>query len=170
MAGKQEREGVNAIHTHAIMHTVCSIAVKFQGEGAMRPILTYLAGIAMLLYVGAVTPVSALGQYSEPDAAAIEKLVRDTLGREEYGLPSLLPYKNAALIEFELLSLEQVTSSHWHARIQMLFDFGLPPPSIVGFKRIRRGSYRLVLKRQDGRLTMRRFTPVGRVYLLPVRN
>ncbi len=133
----------------------------------MRPLLISLTVVSMLLSVCFKTPALASHKMAVPTAPSIEKLLREWLADDDFRMPALFPYKSAVLMAFRLVNLDQVSSSRWHAEIELLFDFGPPPPSIVGFERIRLGRYRLVLNQQDERFGLVRFSPVATVRLLP---
>ena len=136
----------------------------------MRPLTIVLALVSLLVLPG----FSALAPASEtavrPNERSIEALLRSALARDEVALPALLPLKSARMMEFALARLERVTSSRWHAETEMLFDFGPPPPAVLGFERIRRLQYRLVLERDGEAWRLKRFTPMGRVHPLPARK
>ncbi len=119
------------------------------------------AGLFMLL-----ASLAAAAE-DRPTASQIETLLRDALTNNRIFVPSF--YRNAKLKDFELLKLEGVASSRWYADVEMLFDFGILPPTIVGFDRERRGRYTLILQRQDTRLELLRFTPNAKVHLLPAK-
>ena len=123
-----------------------------------------------MLAVSFATPAPASDKLARPTAASIEKLLRDMLAQDELELPSMIPLKHAVLMEFGLVDLYHVTPSRWQAEIELLVDFGPPPPSILGFERVRRGRYWLVLNRQGERLGMSRFSPIARIHLLPARG
>lgn len=124
----------------------------------------------MLLSVGLTSPAPASERLATPTAASIESLLRDMLVEDDLDMPSLMVLQDAMLLDFELVVLDQVSPPRWHAEIVLLFDFGPPPPSILGFERIRRGRYRLVLKQHGTDLGLSRFTPVARVHPLPVAD
>ena len=136
----------------------------------MRPLTIMLALVSLLILPGfsALEPASEAS--ARPTEQSIEALLRDALAREEVALPSLLPFKSARMMEFGLVTLERVTSSRWHAETEMVFDFGPPPPAVLGFERLRRGQYRLVLERVGEVWRLKRFTPMGRVHPLPAGN
>ncbi len=136
----------------------------------MRTLLAGLAAGAILLAVSFATPAPASDKLAQPTAASIEKLLRDMRAKGEPELPSMIPLKYAVLMEFGLVSLHQVSPSRWQAEIELLVEFGPPPPSILGFERMRRGRYWLVLNRQGERWGMSRFSPIARIHLLPARS
>ena len=70
-------------------------------------------------------------------------------------------------MEFELVELDQVSPSRWHAETELVFDFGPPPPAVLGFERVRRGRYWLVLTRQGEPFELLRFAPIAEVRPLP---
>ena len=133
----------------------------------MRSLLISLAVVPMLLSVCFNTPALASDNLAVPTAPSIEKLLRERLADDDFRMPSLFLYKSAVLMAFRLVNLDQVSSSRWHAEIELLFDYGPPPPSIVGFDRIRIGRFRLVLNQQDERFELVRFSPIATVHPLP---
>ena len=96
----------------------------------MRSLLTGLAVVSMLLSVCSYAPVLASDKPAVPTAASIEQLLREKLTNDVFDLPALFPYKGAVMMEFRLVNLDRVTSSRWHAEIDVLFDFGPPPPGM----------------------------------------
>ncbi len=108
----------------------------------MRPLFADLAIVSVLLSIGFSPPAPASDNLGVPTPASIETLLRERLAEDDTSMPSLIPYKNAVLMEFGLVVLDWVSSSRWHAEIDLLFDFGPPPPSILGFERQRRGRCR----------------------------
>ncbi len=124
--------------------------------------------VALLLSCFAVSVLAS--DRSSPSSAGIERLVRDALAKDEVELPSLLPLRNATLLDFRLVGLQQASQTRWLAMIDMLFDFGEPSPFVIGFQRVRHGRYRLVLQQQNGQLELTRFTPVARIHPLPVER
>ena len=112
--------------------------------------------------------VSASDRSALPGSASIEQLVREALSADAVELPSLLPLRNAGLLDFRLIGLQQQSPERFIAMIDMVFDFGKQPPFVVGFERVRHGRYRPVVQRRGTRLELTRFTPVVRIHPLPV--
>ncbi len=129
----------------------------------MQPVSIGLTIVSMLLSACLMTTTPARDQPVMPNAASIEKLLRDTLANDGTDTPGLFPYEDAVLMEFRLVDLEQVSSSRWQAETELLFDYGPAPAWVMGLERIRRGRYKLRLDQQDARLLLTRFTPVGTV-------
>lgn len=146
----------------------------------MRSLLTGLAVLSLLLPLGCATPVPQADKQAAPTAASIEQLLRDRLAilvallpnrtMPAVRPPSLAAYRKAKLLDFKLVELDSVTSSRWIAKIEAEFDFGPPPPAVLGFERTRRGRFDLLLKQKGTRLTLLRFTPLARLYPLPARH
>ena len=84
----------------------------------MRTLLAGLAAGAILLAVSFASPAPTSDKLAQPTAASIEKLLRDMLARGELELPSMIPLKNAVLMEFGLVDLHHVTPSRWQAEIE----------------------------------------------------
>ncbi len=145
------------------------------GRGAVRqkrlpvspPTLLALLCISFLLISVLAPKAPASDQVSEPTAAEIEWLVRTAISEENDKLPSLLPLKSAELLKFRLVSRNRTSSTTWQAEIDLLFDFGPSPSSVLGYQRVRAGRFRLVIDHNDGRFELSRFSPVGRVHPLP---
>ena len=133
----------------------------------MRLLRITLALASLIVLTGFSALVPASEEVPAPSARSIESLVLGALAQEEVALPSLLPLKDARLMEFGLVKLQRFTSSRWHAETEMLFDFGPPPPGVLGFERLRRLHYRLALERAGETWRIKRFTPMGRVHPLP---
>ncbi len=133
----------------------------------MRSLQVNLSIVLILLSVWFKVPALASDELAPPTAPSIEKLLREWLADDDLDMPWLDSYKNADLLAFLLVDLHQVSSSRWHAETELLFDFGPPPPAIVGFEQIRLGRYRLMLNRQNQRMRLMRFSPVATVHLLP---
>jgi len=102
-----------------------------------------------------------------PTAAGIEKLLRESLAKDDFSLQGMVGFKNAALLEFELVKLEQLSPSRWRAATNLVFVFSPPPASIKGFERVRRGRYQLVLGQQGEQFGLVRFSPTATLHLLP---
>ena len=133
----------------------------------MRAVLIGLLCMSMLLSACATGAGPASEQAAVPNAASIERILRDKLADDDPGRPGLNPYGNAILMEFRLVDLERVSSTRWFAQTELLFDYGPAPASVMGFERTRRGRFELRLDQQDAQLRLTRFTPVGTVQLLP---
>ena len=126
--------------------------------------LGILAGLVLLL--GTMVSPAAFDKPAAPTAAQIETLLRTALTSDQLYVPSL--YRRAEIKEFELRGLDGGLAPKWHAEVELKFEFDNPPnPSIKGFERQRRAVYRLIILQSGESLTLLRFTPVGRVHLLP---
>jgi len=134
----------------------------------MRSLITSLVVASMLFLASFTPPASAWDWMSRPNAYNIEILLRDLLAEDGGGPWSLQPYRDSELIDLDLIVLERLSSNRWHAEVELIFDFGPPPPGVLGFESIRVGRYHLRLSRDGGRLGLLRFNPVGRVHPLPV--
>ena len=128
---------------------------------------TSLTVLSLLLAFGLSLAASAFDRAGEPNAASIERLLREAQAGEAPGLPSLLSLRDAAILDVELLELERIAPSRWVAEIVLLADYGPPPPSVLGFERLRRGRYRLLLEQDGAELGLLRISPMGRVHALP---
>ncbi len=133
----------------------------------MRSLLFSLSIVLISLSVWFKVPALASEELARPATPAIEKLLREFLADDDPDMPWLDSYRNATLLAFRLVDMHQLSPSRWHANIELLFDFGPPPPAILGYERIRLGRYRLVLNSQDQRMRLMLFSPVATVYLLP---
>ena len=133
----------------------------------MRSLLFSLSIALILLSVSFKVPALASEELARPSEPGIEKLRREILADDNPDMPWLDSYRNATLLAFRLVDLHQLSPSRWQAEIELLFDFGPPPPSIIGFEQLRLGRYRLVLKNQDQRMRLILFSPVATVHLLP---
>lgn len=135
----------------------------------MTSIFSRLTVATVLLAASLNLPACASDRPGQPSAASIETLLREALASDAVELPSLIPFKEARLMKFELVELDPGSSGRWHVESDLQFDFGPLHPSVVGFERIRSGRYRMVLKRKDAGLELIRFYPVGSVRPLPGR-
>ena len=135
----------------------------------MRLLLVRLALLSLLLTAGVSLATWAVERQAGPSAERIERLLRDLLAKEDGSGPSLHFLGNAKLLEFRLLELEPGARSRWHAEIEVLSDFGPPPPDVFGFERIRQSRFGLILEERGEALELLRFTPLSRVHPLPAR-
>ena len=127
-----------------------------------------LAGLvvaATLLLLTITTVQAASHDPVPPTATQIEKFLRKAMANEHPRMPTA--FWTATLMNFELRRLERITQSRWIVVTELLFDFGPPPPAVLGFERQRRGHFRLVLDRENGRLKLNRFAPMGLLHPLP---
>lgn len=159
----------------------------------MRPLLTSLAVLSLALSLGCTSPAPQADKPTVPTAASIEQLLRDRLAPIEVislgpmplnllktilpyptvpraRLPSLTPYKKMELMAFKLLDLVPVSASRWQAEIEVQFDFGPPPPAVLGFQRLHRLRFHLLVKQRGERLALLRFAPVAGLHPLPTRH
>ena len=119
-----------------------------------------------MLLIANITTVQAASDDSEPPTEMqIESFLRKALANEDSRVPPA--YWSATLMDFELQKLEWITPSRWVVETELQFDFGPPPPTVLGFERLRRGRYRLILYRESGQLQLKRFSPMDGIRLLP---
>ncbi len=133
----------------------------------MRSLLFGLSIVLISLSVWFKVPALASQELARPTTPGIEKLLREFLADDDPNMPWLDSYRNATLLTFRLVNLHQLSSSRWQAEIELLFDFGPPPPAILGFEQLRLGRYRLVLNSQDQQMRLILFSPVATMHLLP---
>lgn len=134
----------------------------------MRSLMTVLAVAALLLAGSFASPISAWDEPEKPSAAEIESLLRKMLAKDQGGPGGLAPFRSAELKDFELIVVEPLAPTRWDAQVELIFDFGPPPPGVLGFESVREGRYHLRLSQDGRRLELLRFNPVGQVYPLPV--
>ena len=132
----------------------------------MRQLFLGLAAGLLMAAGWGLSAVSA-GEPAPPTASEIEETLRQSLTEGRMGSWARTDYRNAELKALELLALDPLSPSRWHADVAVLFDFGAPPPGIIGFERERFGKYQVLLERDDGDWVVRRFQPVGKVKPLP---
>lgn len=131
---------------------------------------TWLANITIglfLLFMSFSFCAFASDRSYAPTSLQIENLLRESLSDGRTYVP--LMYRKAVLKKFKLLKLEGISQSRWYAKIELLFDFGRLPPTIVGFERLRSGRYWLAIQAQGKRLVLTRFSPISEIHLLPAK-
>ncbi len=127
-----------------------------------------LAGLvlaATMLLLTITTVQAAPRDPVPPTATQIENFLLKAMANEHPRMPTA--FWTATLMNFELRRLERITQSRWIVVTELLFDFGPPPPAVLGFERQHRGHFRLVLDRENGRLKLNRFAPMGLLHPLP---
>lgn len=124
-----------------------------------------LVSAVMLLLMNISSPQATSYESERPTTAQIEQLLKKAITDDKFYLPPA--YKSADLLEFDLQKLEPLARSQWIVDADILFDFGPPPSGVLGFERLRRNSFRLILKEDQGQLRLKRFSPRGEVRALP---
>lgn|GEM_PF-2190813 len=131
--------------------------------------------LAARLSVLAVVAVQALWAYSvkaaEPVAAPTEAevatLVRETLSDPSGEALRWRDFNGARVLDFELLTLQRIGPGRWRADLDLVLDFGPAPAAVVGYRRERRGLYRLDIRRDDDGFAVLRFNAAGSLQRLP---
>ena len=127
-----------------------------------------LAGlvVAAMVMLTTIATVQAASRYPVPPTAMqIEEVLQMAMVDEHPRMPT--GFWTATLVEFKLRQLEQVKPFRWIVVTDLLFDFGPPPPAVIGFERRRRGQFRLVLEQENRRWKLKRFAPMGGIRQLP---
>lgn len=100
----------------------------------------------------------------------IAGLLEDALTQDVIEPYSLMAFENAEILDIDLVRQERLSGFQWVVEIELEADFGPAPAAVIGFERMRRGRYRLILARPDGQLKLRRFTPIAQIESLPASN
>lgn len=147
--------------------TVCSSGSTF-GSLALAAATLAASTLAAATLVAATVSAEAMSQRSvAPTPDQIEALLQRAQAETHPRLPP--SYWQAELLDFDLKELEPTNAVRWIAIVELAFDFGPPPRSVIGFERERGGAYRLVLDRQDGDFDLKRFAPLEAVRPLSSR-
>lgn len=133
----------------------------------MRRLLASLAVAAMMTVFGG-NALQAENAVSLPSADVLESLIEQSQRDSHPEAVSILRYRDATLLAFELVRWTQVGSRSWRAEALLAFDYGASPPGIIGFERRRAGLYQLLVDHRDGAWRLRRFTEASLPQLLPV--
>ena len=133
----------------------------------MRPFPFTLVLLSSLLSVGAVSTANAWDPDGAPRASSIEDLVRERLENGGPALPSYVIIPSVVVEGFDLVTLERISRSRWLAEAELLIDHGPPAPSVIGFERVRRGRYELLIERRGAAFVLLKISAAGRIHPLP---
>jgi len=93
----------------------------------------------------------------------IERLIEDALDRNVVQPHSLTILENAVILDVDLIRRQKWTPEQKVVVVELEVDFGPAPPGVIGFERLRRDTYWLVLETVDGALAIKRFAPMLKV-------
>lgn len=129
-----------------------------------------LCGILMAVFAGCTATAPSADRFEKLTEPMITDLLFKALKQNPVEPYPLTALKNAEVTDIDLIRQDRVSGSLWVAEIELEADFGPAPSAVIGFERVRRGRYALVITRPDGQLKLQRFTPIARVESLPVGN
>ena len=136
----------------------------------MQLFRTLLCGVLTIVLAGGGSTESSVDRIEKFSETMIAGLFEDALSQDVIEPYSLVALENAEVLDIDLVRQERLSGFQWVVEIEMEADFGLAPAAVIGFERIRRGRYRLILARSDGQLKLRRFTPIAQIESLPASN
>ena len=126
-----------------------------------------LAALALPACSGITMPPGGPAEVPRLTAERVESLVRDRLAEDREGETRWSAFQTTVLQDLEVVALEPLTASLWHAEVAALLDYGPAPTGVLGYERRRSGHYDLLLMHGPEGFSLERFTLKGRLLPLP---